>query len=1043
MANQESPKTDDSRKTGLALRLFRSVWNPDYHRAARTNARELILTYLVIIAVMLLGCLHMGGILRQQMRYYSSSIAATLEARLETLIAANKEILAEFTGIVGRDLDKGASAAELRARLIKLTRDHFNPGNRSGAFMDLYGFIDGNYLDGMGWDPPPDFVPPSRSWHVGAMKNNGAPHLTEAYLDARTGQYIFSVARVVFDAAAAARGVLSLDFSVESLITAIQSLELPSLDFIILLDRSLRVISHPNRDFSGRPVREIPGFADFSWTEGPDASKITQYGDSNRVYLFNRLSNGWFLGMAIPRPDYYQDLYRMIPVMGSVGGLLMLCLSYLMVRLSAARMRSEEESRSKSTFLAHMSHEIRTPMNAIIGMSELAMRADNLPDVAAYVRDIHTAGRNLLSIINEILDISRIESGNLEISPLPYRLSHLLNDVLNVVRVRLLEKSILLIADIQPDLPRQLMGDEARIRQVLLNILTNAVKYTHDGYILLKMAGSAGREGEIILSCEVRDSGIGIKPEDMKRLFGHFVRLDGQKNRGVEGTGLGLAISRRLCRAMRGEIAAASVYGKGSSFTITIPQGIYQAEPLAAVEDPRDKRVLYYDERRLYAASVAASLQALRVPTTLARNGREFLDLLTGGGHSLAFVSPGLVNAAASLIRRNNLPTRLVRLANLGDITSHEDVQTLIMPVHTVSLANFLNGGRPTSADSLKDYSLRFLAPSVRVLVVDDNRTNLKVTQGFLLPHQMQVDLCESGDEAIALARKKSYDLIFMDHMMPGMDGLEAAAVIRNMEGYRDVPIIALTANAVSGMREMFLEKGMNDFLSKPIDPAMMDRLLCKWIPGAKRGDSARLRAETKKTVPPELDGVDLPAALKRFGGDSEFYRRVARSFLDETPGILNRLRHPTADNLDDCALAAHSLKGIGFNIGAEAIGKAAAEVEEAVRNRDLPALEAKNGILIPAVEALLASLTAFVGDGNRNSEGELRDSPDPETLAAVLEAAESYDAETLGKLLFELERNDYRDGGEMVGWLRREFDGLEYRHIRDRLRRELGQPQS
>ncbi|MDR2594483.1 MAG: response regulator [Fibromonadaceae bacterium] len=381
-----------------------------------------------------------------------------------------------------------------------------------------------------------------------------------------------------------------------------------------------------------------------------------------------------------------------------------------------AQIKADEANETKSKFLANMSHEIRTPMNAIIGMAELALREYMTSIAKEYILTVKQAGTNLLSIINDILDFSKIESGKLEIIPINYKFSFLINDVVNIIRMMITDSRLRFEINIDSKIPNMLFGDEIRIRQVLLNILGNAVKYTKKGFISFSVNGEIIGD-TILLTMTVADSGIGIRKEDLEKLFDDFVRFDFAVNKDVEGTGLGLAITKNLVKMMNGNISVQSEYGKGSTFTVKLPQKIRYCESFDAIK-----------------------------------------------------------------------------------------------------------------SDSV---TIKFNAPKARILVVDDIDTNLKVAKGLMLPYKMQVDLCLSGIEAIERVKANDYDLVFMDHMMPEMNGIEATKRIRKM--YANLPIIALTVNAVSGAKEMFLSNGFSDFLSKPIDIIKLNSILEKWLPEDKR----------------------------------------------------------------------------------------------------------------------------------------------------------------------------------------------------------------
>jgi signal transduction histidine kinase/CheY-like chemotaxis protein len=625
--------------------------------------------------------------------------------------------------------------------------------------------------------------------------------------------------------------------------------------------------------------------------------------------------------------------------------------------MSQLKESAEKASESKSNFLANMSHEMRTPLNAIIGLSELGLGEDGLrDDVRDNLEKIYSAGMTLLSTINDILDISKIESGKFELVPVEYDTPSVINDVITLNIMRINEKPIDFKLHVNKDLPANLFGDELRVKQVLNNLLSNAFKYTRKGTVDWSL--DFERDGTSVwLVSTVKDSGIGIKKEDLQKLFSDYNQVDTKSNRTIEGTGLGLSITKRIVEMMDGHIEVQSTYMEGSTFTVRLRQGFI------------DDRVL--------GAKLADSLM------------------------------------------------------------------------------------RFTYTEKKRDKSqkmVRAQLPYARVLIVDDVSTNLDVARGIMKPYGMAIDCVTSGQAAIDRIRGEAvrYDAIFMDHMMPGMDGLEATAIIREKIGTeyaQTVPIIALTANAIVGTDKMFLANGFQDFLSKPIDIIKMDEVINTWVRDKDKEKALNLvsneaelsaganskTAATSATLFGEarIDGLDIESGLGRFSGDEDAYVSILHSYAQNTAPLIDTLRDVTSENLPQFAVTVHGVKGSSFSISADAIGRQAEKLEHAAKAGDFTLVSENVDAFVANAEELLSQLNAFlsktqaIADINKDALGQ----PDSHLLADLAQACTTYQMDEIDELLAELRRYRYESGTELVDWIESELVQGEFSHVATKLK--------
>jgi len=652
-------------------------------------------------------------------------------------------------------------------------------------------------------------------------------------------------------------------------------------------------------------------------------------------------------------------------------------------RLVELKEKAEMASNTKSNFLASISHEIRTPMNAITGMAELLLRGNLSDENRGYARDIKQASNNLISIINDLLDFSKIEAGRMEIIPAKYLLASLINDVVSIIRMRLIDRPIRFYTNIDGSIPVGLIGDEVRIRQILLNLLSNAVKFTPKGNISISITQAKKENKKIWLEFNISDTGSGIKPEDCKKLFDDFIQVDTKKNRSIEGTGLGLPITKRLCELMGGNITVKSEYKKGSIFTVTIPQEVYAPEPFAVVESPLTKKVLIYERRTVYSQSVSWSLENMYVPHAIVSDYNELAEALNRENWFYLFTGYGLFNKIKPVL--DSLPKekipQIALMVEWGTETYIPYVRYLHLPVQSLSIANTLNGRADTRTyyENSGNVNINhFTIPNTRILIVDDIPTNIKVAEGLLSPYKAIIDSCLSGTEAIELVKQNEYDLIFMDHMMPVMDGIETTNIIRAWEEERfrsepsssrgQIPIIALTANAVSGMREMFIDNGFDDFLPKPIDVSKLEDVLDMWIP-TKLKIRQGVRQESEKNIIrkthialSDLPGIDINSGILMTGGSEENYRKLLFTFQKDAENRLPLLRSAASlDDLPDFITCIHALKSASAYLGMTNITKEAASIETAGHEKNLSLIQEKIPAFIKQLEEIIDGIRKFV----------------------------------------------------------------------------------
>jgi signal transduction histidine kinase/DNA-binding response OmpR family regulator len=996
----------------------------NFRQLFRLTAGKLLLTCLAS-ALMVVVSYHLAvGIVEKHLKM---NVRETLQLTENILNArqrvASVMLLTAAFSLQNR-IDAGQPQEEIRQYLVGLT-DWFTRGHADApVFMDVFGYIRGEFVSGRAKelpDQPESYDPTQRDWYVTAQLDPGRVALSTPFAESRTGDIVVSVSKVLFGASGEQIGVLAVVMKLlETEMSRYPAGIFPDgAGYWVLLTPNLTFALHPDRSYVGRSMRGInpahaavadllmQGQKEISEVEIPDDRAETS------VAFYKKMGNGWYLGTVIPFSLYYHDVHLMAAAMILLGMLLTALTCVFIVRFSAEKVRAEEKSESKSSFLARMSHEIRTPLNSIIGMAELVSRKNLAYDVREYISIIKRSGVALLGIVNDILDFSQVESGKLELAAKPYHFPTLIADVINITRARLAEtKSIDFFAHVECAVPKVLIGDEARVRQVLLNLISNAVKYTREGFIALEVKLSACRNGNAELHFRVKDTGIGIREEDINKLFSLFTRLEAHRDYKVEGAGLGLSIANTFCRAMNGRISVTSSYGKGSVFTASIVQQYENKERSAAVENPRQKRVLLYERREMHLAYAALAFKDLGIfRLTRVDSLPRFISKFRNGVYDYAFLPSRHVGECVNALGREALAERLIVVRELGDVSNSLGFSQVTVPIHALSLADALNGVPESAKVGLEvAEEAIFSAPGALVLVVDDMPTNLRVAGELLSQYGVSVDTCESGKEALEQVSRKRYDIVFMDHMMPEMDGVETTQAIRGLgegkdEYFLKLPIVALTANVTAEQKDMFMRSGFDDFLPKPIRMPRLDAVLRKWLPEEKHVVLSGLLKDTtdKRRRIHEIPGVDVVSGLRNSGGRPETYRDILADFCRDAESRSAQIR--SAWKHGDYALLTilvHALKGSARVIGAIRFADLAEELEKRLQDGDGIMIRREMENFLDALPVLLDSIRATLPQEQELEDAARKEPVDAAALSleAMKHALDNMDAETVNNLL-------------------------------------------
>ena len=869
--------------------------------------------FLVEVAFFLMGLfsyVFVGDIEHSHLQRDAESTLTNMQFQIAAELQEHKLTLQNLAGTIRSMIKRDGDLNNIRERINDAAEEIIKDTSYVRNLVNIYGIF--NIFNGEFHSSSTflnDDISVENTWYKAAIEAKGKVVIVEPHFDAALGASIITYSIGIFDDKGEPLAVIGLDAKLDE--EKIIKVQIVDGGFGMLLNSKLEILSHQNLKFRGLFLRDIP--AGVFKEELELGAKIFErqfinYKHEESVAFYKSIENDWFIGIITPKSQYYKSMNLMLKILLLIGVGLSLAVSALLIRIIRAnekakirmerlRIEAEDANNAKSAFLAKMSHEIRTPMNVILGVTEIQLQEETIsPAIRESYMMIYNSGNLLLGIINDILDLSKIEAGKMELVPAKYELASLINDTVQLNIMRNKSKQIKFELDIDENVPLELIGDEIRIKQILNNLLSNAFKYTDKGEVKLLISADKG-EGDdyAVLIFEISDTGQGMTQEQASRLFvTEYIRFNLEANRAVEGTGLGINITNHLVQMMDGKISVESELGKGTKFTVRLPQ----------------KRV----DSRILGKEHAENLMQLRIQ----------------------------------------------------------------------------DSSRSKRVQFVREYM-----PYGNVLIVDDVETNLHVTRGLMAPYGLSIELVSSGYDAIEKIKNgKVYDIIFMDHMMPGMDGIEATKIIREL-GYTQ-PVVALTANALIGQVKVFLDNGFNDFVSKPIDIRQLNNILNKLIRDKQTPEviaEARKQKNEKTKYAQVMQAAD--AALHTI------FVRDAKNVLQIFESMLKNLADASDEDLHLYAVKAHAIKGALANIGEMTLSQMAFTLEKAGKERNKIVIEHKTQGLIDALESIIERSEAERKSIEKEDDADyLRGQ-----LRTISEACANYDIDTANDALTNLSR--------------------------------------
>ena len=823
---------------------------------------QIVFTLLAFTMMVVLSYLFNSRTVRNNLSRNAESVLSFTYEQINSELMATKMMLGNFAQTIRMMINDGF--ASKIPEFTNVISNYAMSGESGLNYVNgLYGFYENVfdeplYVDGNDWVPPDDYRPTERVWYTYAVANCGKTIETEPYIDAASGSHIISYARCIHDDNGVHIGVVCIDVLLDRIGEIVAGAALSENGYGLLAAQDLSILSYANKDFIGRRMNE-PGlaFAEYSdqflqFEEFYEHQMKNWKGED--VIAFSRiLPNNWHLVLLSPKAQYYRGTTEMLIILCILGAILAAALIIFLIRIDMAKSKADEESRQKSAFLANMSHEIRTPMNAIIGMTYIGKSAGDVPRKDYCLDKIENASQHLLGVINDILDMSKIESNMFELSNEEFIFEKMLQRVINIAGFRADEKKQKITVHVDKSIPRTLIGDDQRLAQVITNLLGNAVKFTPEGgFIKLDTRFLGEENGVYSIRITIKDSGIGISSEQQKLLFKSFQQADSRISRKFGGTGLGLAISKNIIELMGGTIGLESEPGKGSSFFFTfkakpgqkkddsLPEADINFKDISVMVVDDDKEILDYfsDIMRRFGASCDTAL-----------SGKEALSRIENSGtHHIYFIDwkmPDMdgITLAKELKARTGFSEDVVVImisaaewSSIADEAKKAGVDKFLSkPLFPSAIADAITetiGTHEQRKDEKSEYNGIF--EGFKILLAEDVEINQEIIDTLIEPTLLKMDCAMNGSEAVAMFKKspEDYDLILMDVQMPEVDGYEATRLIRAYDhpNAKTVPIIAMTANVFREDIEKCLDAGMNGHIGKPLDVDDFFRIMRKYL---------------------------------------------------------------------------------------------------------------------------------------------------------------------------------------------------------------------